>query len=584
MAVTYDEHRDSEQLRLLEDTVDDFISQYKNPPSSTSTCTRQTVFFFPGGMGSRLTRATKKFDPSNPQRFNYKPIWVNLLTPFGGARDLKMRRDSAGTFRDEDDKIIIADAALSLAGCTPHNGFITWCRQNKADLFVFPWDWRRRLDDTAMFFVAKFLPFFQKRVTDAGCTDPLLRFALVGHSFGGMIVNLILRGNPTILAKMTSAITVATPFYGYPGQLHRWFEGDVYVNFFGAFKKAMTELIASFPGLYTLHFLDGATYDNATNNSALYADTDFPPPGYPSMDATDVTLRADAYNPQMNGSLVRYPALTGFDSNELERSRLQFQQLASPLDPALLPRFYNIRGVRTEADNTTPISDTAGSVKWDWIPTSFTASDPSPVSDDKSVPGDDTQPAWTARLATNDPKRCITVKAHNIDHMFMMNHAGVLEAIQGILCPGEGAVSPTETPQPEPASDEEIIEFLQSVSERLIDLRVRDQKAFDELISLSFADHRVLRLIGERFRDNLPGIARRFISDVFKRPGPKRLQEIEGGSGGGEPEAPKGTPSKARAGQSAARKPGERKRVARKSAVRKPATRRRPRKSEKKKR
>ena len=29
---------------------------------------------------------------------------------------------------------------------------------------------------------------------------------------------------------MTHAITVGTPFYGYPGQVRRWFEGEPYLT------------------------------------------------------------------------------------------------------------------------------------------------------------------------------------------------------------------------------------------------------------------------------------------------------------------------------------------------------------------
>ena len=210
---TYAETRDDETLRLLTPAINAFIAQCHRPLSPTSTCPRQTVFFFPGGMASRLRRATAKFVDGavGAQMFNYDTVWVTLLTPAGGARDLKMHRDSTGTFRDKGDYIIVADAALSLLNCTPHDGFIAWCAANNVDLFVFPWDWRRRLDETVTFFLHKFLPFFRASVQNAGCPDPLTRFALVGHSFGGMVANLLLRSNPPILANLTRVITVVTP-------------------------------------------------------------------------------------------------------------------------------------------------------------------------------------------------------------------------------------------------------------------------------------------------------------------------------------------------------------------------------------
>jgi hypothetical protein len=556
MTYSYEETRDNEQLRLLRPAIDDFINRSQNLPTAASTCPRQTLFFFPGGMASQLMRATKKFvaGAAAPPQFHYEPIWVNVLTPVGGARDLAMHRDSAGTFRDKGDRIIVADAALSFAGCTPHDGLVSWCDSHNADLFVFPWDWRRRLDETVKFFVGTFLPFFRASVQNAGGPDPLTRFALVGHSFGGMVANLILRGNEPILATMTHVITVGTPFYGYPGQVHRWFEGEPYLNLFGLFKQDMMETIASLPGLYVLHFLDEATYANSTNQAALSADPNFPLPVYPSIDATAANLRADPYNPQANGALVRYPTLTGFDRAELDYARLQFQQLASPMAPNLLQKFHNIRGVRTDDDGQTPVSDTLASVTWDWIPANFNASDNSPIVDDPPVPGDGTQPAWSACLAAN-AARCVTVKASDLDHAFLMSHVSVLTEIQAILCPEGAEVSPTETPQPEPASDDDVVEFLRWVSENW--LRIRHLKRFD--------GPELQEFLPEKFRSNLlPGIARRFISDVMKRPGPKGLREPEGGPGGREPRSPEIGPPKAPGRQPARPTPAAR-RVKRKS-------------------
>jgi len=241
----------------------------------------------------------------------------------------------------------------------------------------------------------------------------------VGHSFGGMIANLILRGNDPVVAHMAHAITVGTPFYGYAGQLHRWFEGEQLLNgVLNVFKKEIVKVISSFPSLYTVLFLDEATYNNSI----------YPVLAYPSMDATIAGLRADPYNPQTNGSLVRYPANTGFDRAELDYGRLQFQQMAAPMAVNLSQKFYNICGVRT-------VNDTVGSVTWDWIRPNFNPLiHPSPIADAGFMPGDDTQPAWTACLATNDPIRCIAVTDSNIEHMFLMNHAGILNAIASILC------------------------------------------------------------------------------------------------------------------------------------------------------
>lgn len=518
--MTYAETRDAETLRLLEPAIDAFIRKCKKKRNTESVCPRQTMFFFPAGTASRLMRARKPFNDADPlpQQFKYDPVWVTPLTLLGGARDLAMHYDR-GTFRDKGDRIIVADKAVDLAGCTPHDGLIKWARQNNVLLFIFPWDWRRRLDETATFFVERFLPHFQERVAEE-CEDPLEQFSLVGHSFGGMVVNLILRGDAPIVRTMRHAITVATPFYGYAGQVHRWFEGEDYLNVFGLFEQDMIEMIASLPGLYALHFLDETTFN--ANKDAL-GSGDFPLTDYPSIDVETKSAHADPYNPKTYQELVRYPGLTGFDLRELDYAESQFTKLAAPMDPTLLEKFHNIRGVKTKSDKKTPVNNTVGSVTWEWISSKYNATDASPIKDDKKrlVPGDGTQPAWTTCLVTNSD-RCITVQGPAIDHAFLMNDSGVLEAIQGILCPGGGAVNPAETAQPDAASDLEIEEFLRGLSQNLLELR--NVQSFDKLPPLKGL---------KEFEGRLPNLARRFLSDVMKGPGPQGLRPPKDRNGRG---------------------------------------------------
>jgi hypothetical protein len=530
VSFSYEDTRDSEHLRLLTPAIDVFIARAQSPLATTSTCPRQTVFFFAGGMATQLLRATQGFRDglTAPQTFNYDVVWATLDTvTWGTARDLKMHRDASGTFRDRGDRIIVAHGVIF---DVLYDVFIDWCADNNLDLFVVDWDWRRRLDETVSFFVRKFLPFFRARVVAAGLPDPLATFSLIGHSFGGMIVNLVLRGNDPIVAGLARAITVATPFYGYAAQVHRWFEGDKYFNGpFDLFKQDMMEVIASLPALYTLHFLDEATYgDSATQLGLTALDPEFPLPSYPSMDATIATLRADPYNPQTNGSLVRYPGLTGFDMAELSYAKLQFQQMAAPMAANLLLKFYNIRGVRTESDEQTPISDTAGPLTWDWIPTNFNATDPPPIVDQGPVPGDDTQPAWSARLATNAPARWITVRASTLSHMFLMNHPRTLDALGSILCAPGAAMKVPDTPLPEPASDDDVIAFM-----RWLHMHPRSEPR------VRFDDPALAKLIPQEFKDKLPAIMRRIVMDIMKRPGPPGLSEPGAGAPDTKPKGPK---------------------------------------------
>ena len=149
--MTYEETRDSEQLRFLDVAISEFIFRYQSNPA---TAGRQTIIFFPGGMGSQLMRANASYQDgvASPQTFSYEPVWLTLFTLLGDALHLKMSKDNDGVYRDDQDRIIVADGAVQLVGFSPYDSFVNWCEQHNLDWFIFGWDWRRTLGDTVHFF------------------------------------------------------------------------------------------------------------------------------------------------------------------------------------------------------------------------------------------------------------------------------------------------------------------------------------------------------------------------------------------------------------------------------------------------
>jgi hypothetical protein len=423
--MSYDTTRDAEQLNQIEHAIDDFIVRYNN--SNAPANARQTVVLFPGGMASRLKRARKRYEDnvSGVQTFTYDDVWLTPLTLAfpTDVRNLKMKRVAPGKYRDKDNHIIVADGSVGLLGCTPYDGFTAWCDKKQLDWFVFGWDWRRPLQHGGKFFVEKFLPHFQARV-QAGCNnaDPLIKFSLIGHSFGGMVVNYLLRKNHPNVAHLYRAITVATPFYGYASQVHRWFEGESSFNGpLDIFRDGVIKVMCSLPALYTLHFLEEWLYNQVA--AALHADTDAPLDAYPSVDAANAAQRADPYHPTTSASKRRYPnGGTGFDYDELERGRKMVCYLAGPLAANLAAKFYNIRGIL-------PVDSTTGATSWGWVPPDL----PAPITNGPAVPGDGTQPAWTARLVTLNQANWRTVKHWTVSHMFAMLSPKVQDKVGEIL-------------------------------------------------------------------------------------------------------------------------------------------------------
>jgi len=73
--VTYDAARESEQLRVNDAAINNFINRYVN--RNLPAAQRKTVFFFPGGMASQLLRATTPYDATNPAAtFGFDKVWL----------------------------------------------------------------------------------------------------------------------------------------------------------------------------------------------------------------------------------------------------------------------------------------------------------------------------------------------------------------------------------------------------------------------------------------------------------------------------------------------------------------------------
>jgi hypothetical protein len=415
--ITYDTTRESEQLRYLKVDIASFIQRYESKPPSSA---RRTLFLFPGGMGSQLLRATTPYqDNGSSQTFQYDNYWLSPFTFLGGALHLGMHKHG-NSFHDYEEKIVIPHGVVNFLGLTPYSRFTQWCELNDLDWFIFSWDWRRRLEDSVSFFFNQFLPLFRTTVQQQCGTDPLQHFILMGHSFGGMLAKLMLHRNDPVLVNMSHAVTVASPFYGYEGQIHRWFEGEPLLNQIGPFDVTLpvVKVITSLPGCYVLPYLDYQTF--LANQLALDKDPDYPLHHYPSKDAK-TGQPGDPFNP----GPTRYPTDTGFDLNELSSALTTYQTIAAQPPAAYIHKFFNIRGIQS------PAGSTPGSITWGAL-TGPLNPHASPVTNGAGCPGDGTLPAWSARLVTLVGNQIVKVKG-SVDHMFMMEEDATHAAIASIL-------------------------------------------------------------------------------------------------------------------------------------------------------
>ncbi|MGH6726080.1 MAG: hypothetical protein ACREB8_05995, partial [Pseudolabrys sp.] len=246
-------------------------------------------------------------------------------------------------------------------------------------------------------------------------------------SFGGMIVKLIMNDSSPLVDQFKRAVTVGSPFYGYAGQVHRYFEGESELNFEGTAR--ITRVISSMRGGYILLFLDKPTYDR--DGVALAADPNYPLYAYPSSDSGNGAIVADPFNPATLGTKVRYPKNYGFLSNELAPAEAAYQDVAKPLSNVRNNKFFNIRAVQFE--NGAAVNGTINSIRWDWISKSFTpGTDATPIHDEYVCPGDGVIPAWSARLVSTLPANVRTLTG-DLEHMDLMNTTEVQDELASIL-------------------------------------------------------------------------------------------------------------------------------------------------------
>jgi pimeloyl-ACP methyl ester carboxylesterase len=419
--MTYFQARDDEQLARLQNAIGLFISRYNANPATTN---RKTIILFPGGMGSQLFRANAPY--SSGASYFYDLLWVDCGVISGKALQLRMQDDL-----DDNQQIVIPDGPVQFFPILlPYEGFKWWCNYNDIDYFIFGWDWRRDLRRTVRFFKDVFMPIFESRVQASCSPDPLQNLSLVGHSFGGMVVKLIMNDykNPYV-QLVQKAVTVATPFYGYGGQLPRYFIGEPDLNVFYGSNKPMTEVVSSLQAPYSLLFLDQGTY--LRDGALLAADPLFPLIQYPILDA-NTGVPVDPYdNPITGGGQARYPQNYGVKSLKLIRGKLLYEQVAAPLMPAINNKFFNIRGVQVTGAGAV-INDTVNNQTWNWIAPNFDPdSDPCPITDYRG-PGDGVLPAWSTRLVSTPPANVVTLQG-NIDHTFMMSDALVLNQLAMVI-------------------------------------------------------------------------------------------------------------------------------------------------------
>jgi lecithin:cholesterol acyltransferase len=465
----YGDVRDGEFTKRLDAKIATFVAGYR--------VGRPTIILFPGGMGSQLFHYNQTF-PTPPR--DSRMLWLACDFFAAGAEKIWLNKDNT----DPRHQYVVADDAIDFLSIQPYRGFRRWCGRKSVNLFVFGYDWRRSAQEAATYFLGTFMPRLDQKIR-AKTHQPLKDYTLVGHSAGGMAVKLIVNdATNEYVKRMSRAITVATPFYGYSGQIQRFLTGMLALNWNLAEpahqNRRMAEIIATMPGGYEFLYLDHQTYqDNFDAFNGHNEDNDYRLPKYPCMDAGNPPdTPADPYHPTADGQKVRYPVAPA----DLPLERLLCDGLkvskavAQRLDDSVAARFYNIRGVQTTNNGRRKLNKTAVRSTWQRIeprnynPDADSAHRPKLMVDTLGY-GDAVQPAWGTRLLQmlEDPynapadRHVITLENDAVDHMFMMNEAAVQNAIGKLLGLSTARAVARAKQAPTPATQAQFNAFLKDL-------------------------------------------------------------------------------------------------------------------------
>ncbi|MEM8789418.1 MAG: hypothetical protein AAGE76_14255 [Pseudomonadota bacterium] len=366
--------------------------------------TARTVVLIPGGLGSRLRRARHPFDAHAPEVDpRLSTVWVDC--------GLFLAEDAKKLFIDGDGldtstRIIIADGEVDFV-IDPYDDAVRALRAVGMNVLLIGWDWRRKVP-LAVENIAYALDRLDQRAKAEGHGALLPRITLVGHSMGGMVAKLLLTDRPDLAKQLAGMISVGSPFYGYFGQLIRFFEGAKYFNeLYGA--RTVAQVTSSMPGLYELMPIDLAQYQDvgATLGLSHYPVTDL---------ETGAVVDAHAATTQ-----PRYPPWVRRE--QFARAIQVRQRLAAPLPKDVAARVHHIRGSDPES--------TVSAVQWNaHLPPDYDpAKSRSPLVHHADA-GDHTIPLWSARLAqTPDPR---VYDFTDAQHAFLMEDRRIIAKVAEI--------------------------------------------------------------------------------------------------------------------------------------------------------
>ena len=212
-----------------------------------------TIVILPGGMGSRLQRSPRTYDPvAFPPIEEFHELWASLQRIVNG--ELSQLAMNGYTEEAHLHPVIAAGELTNIV--KSYDGVYTRF-QDRANVIGMGYDWRRA-PHMECGYVRIFLQRIveQVRLKDPRLPDPRKRLTLYAHSQGGLVAKLFVDSliamgeNP--LDWFERMVTCCTPFYGTSSHFERYYVGQSPLNLFTGGADAVARIVASFQGTYIL--------------------------------------------------------------------------------------------------------------------------------------------------------------------------------------------------------------------------------------------------------------------------------------------------------------------------------------------
>lgn len=357
-----------------------------------------SIVILPGGMGSRLLRCTKVYDPaSSPKIEEFYELWLGLGPVLQGELALLAQNE----FTEEVDQHPIIAAGELSSIVKSYDGIFEYFA-GKANVVGMGFDWRRAPVKECGY-VRVFLQLIaeQVKLRNPAWPDPRRHLTLYAHSQGGLVaklfINDLLDSGENRSDWFERLVTCCTPFYGTSSHFPRYYIGEDLINGYTGGPDQVARIVATLQGPYILLPAPREVLVPRLGAIGLAR--------YPVRDFADDRIECDPFDSAA--------AIAGRYRPEIARAHLmmakdQFALIDRPLPAEISQSIYHIRSdISGHNEGGTNLE-----LRWKAVQgATYSAADGNPISDNSNTGGrgDGTVPFWSARLPDTPPANVFDV-------------------------------------------------------------------------------------------------------------------------------------------------------------------------------